>query len=185
MQVCKKCNSELEENSRSCINCGEEYNKEEKTNELVGIKGWLILVGFGVLLSPLKLFYELSEAYLPLLQEDTWQQLVFPSSEGYNIDLSLVLLGETIFNLLMIMASIYLIYLFFTKKTSFPKLYILILVVSILFIPIDALLVSFIFPEIEAFDSDTVRELIRSVVAGTIWIHYMLISERVKATFVN
>jgi len=189
MKTCQNCNEKLEENSQSCSNCGKAYSKVEQNEsfkkELVGIKGWLILVGFGVLISPLRLFFVLSQVYPPLFQEITWQQLFLPSSEAYNFAFTILLLSETIFNFLMIIASLYLIYLFFTKKTSFPKLYIAILAVSIIFVPIDALLVSWVFPEVEAFDNDTVKELTRSIISGAIWIPYMLISERVKATFTN
>ena len=178
MKTDENSNVTVEENTHKIEN-------EISQKELVGIKGWLILVGFGVLLSPVRLFFELSQVYLPLFQDGTFQQMILPSSEAYNFPFSMVLLGETIFNLFMIGASLYLIYLFFTKKASFPKLYILILAMTIIFIPLDALLVSWIFPEIEAFDSDTVREITRAVIGGAIWIPYMLVSERVKATFVE
>jgi hypothetical protein len=95
------------------------------------------------------------------------------------------LAGEMFFNSLMILASLYLIYLFFTKKSFFPKLYIWTLVFSLIFIPLDAILVSSIFPNIEVFDAETMKEIGRTVIVSLVWIPYMLISKRVKATFVN
>ena len=189
MKTCQKCHAEFDEKNTTCPNCGEAYplkkEKSNEKNELKGIKGWLILVGIGVVLSPFRLLFDLSQIYLPLFQDGTWEQLTSPSSEGYNSAFSLLLVGELLFNLMIIVASFYLIYLFFAKKASFPKLYIILMLLTMIFIPLDALLISTLFPDIEVFDPDTMREILRSIIVGLIWIPYMLLSKRVKATFVN
>lgn len=189
MFKCEKCDLELEPNAKFCTNCGEKVS--EKTTETInnkkyeGLGGWLVLVGIGVVISPLRLLAELSKVYLPMFNDGTWEALTTPTSESYNSSFSSLLAGEMFFNSLMILASLYLIYLFFTKKSFFPKLYIWILVFSLIFIPLDAILVSSIFPAIEVFDAETIKEIGRTVIVSLIWIPYMLISKRVKATFVN
>jgi hypothetical protein len=155
------------------------------TNALKGLGGWLILVGIGVVLSPFRLLYTLIPVYQPIFEDGTWEALTTESSEVYNPYFSTLLFGEITFNVLMISACIYLIYLFFSKHYFFPKLYIAILVASLVFIPLDAWLATTIFPDVPAFDAETIKEFARSLIAGAIWIPYMLISERVKLTFVE
>lgn len=85
----------------------------------------------------------------------------------------------------MVVASICLIYLFFLKHYLFPKLYIGIVAASLIFIPLDAWIVTRVFPGTPMFDPDTTKEFMRSFIAGVIWVPYMLVSERVKITFVE
>ena len=101
------------------------------TNALKGLGGWLILVGIGVVLSPFRLLYTLIPVYQPIFEDGTWEALTTESSEVYNPYFSTLLFGEITFNVLMISACIYLIYLFFSKHYFFPKLYIAILVASL------------------------------------------------------
>ncbi|MCB4766586.1 MAG: DUF2569 family protein [Sulfurovum sp.] len=189
MIKCQKCGAELEESAKFCTNCGEKVSteliQEISIKKHEGLGGWLILVGIGVVLSPLRQLAKLSKAYLPIFNDGTWEALTTPTSESYNSSFSSLLMGEIFFNSLIIIASLYLIYLFFAKKSFFPKLYIWILVFSLIFILLDAVVVSSLFPNIEVFDVETMKEIGRTVIVSLIWIPYMLISKRVKATFVN
>lgn len=92
---------------------------------------------------------------------------------------------EVAFNAILIAASIYLIYLFFSKHYFFPKLYIGIIVASLIFIPLDAWIVTQVFPGEPMFDPETTKEFMRSLIACVIWVPYMLISKRVRTTFVE
>jgi len=85
----------------------------------------------------------------------------------------------------MVIASLYLVYLFFTKNRFFPKFYILIAISSIIFIIIDAWLVTKVLPSEPMLDEETMRELTRALISAAIWVPYMLVSKRVKATFVE
>jgi magnesium-transporting ATPase (P-type) len=189
MFKCDKCNAELEPNAKFCTNCGEKISEETTeiiNNKYEGLGGWLILVGIGLVISPLILLAKLSKVYLPMFNDGTWEALTTLTSESYNSSfLSFLLAGEMFFSSLMTLASLYLIYLFFTKKSFFPKLYIWILVFSLIIIPLDAILASSIFPNKEVFDAEKIKEIGRIVLVSLVWIPYMLISKRVKATFVN
>jgi membrane-bound metal-dependent hydrolase YbcI (DUF457 family) len=90
-----------------------------------------------------------------------------------------------LFNAVFIIASMYLILLFFKKKVEFAKWYIGIAVSSLLFIIVDAFAIRLVIPDAPIFDKETNMEVIRGVITVVIWVPYMLISERVKATFVN
>ena len=188
MKICKKCDAAIEDNIKFCGNCGEkssDENFESTEKNIEGLGGWLILVGIGVIISPLQLLAVLSKTYLPIFKDGTWEALTSPTSEVYNSMFSSLIIGEIFINSMVFIASIYLIYLFFSKKSFFPKLYIGLIVFSLIFIPLDAILVSSIFPNIEVFDAETMKALGKSIIVGLIWIPYMLISKRVKATFVH
>ena len=65
------------------------------------------------------------------------------------------------------------------------KFFIFILLINIVFIPLDASLIKVVMPEEEIFDPDTLNTLIRSIICGIVWVPYMLVSKRVKATFIE
>lgn len=154
-------------------------------NDLKGLSGWLILVGLGIVISPIKLLITLFGTYKPLIENGTWQALTTEGSEVYNPYFSSLLVGEIAFNTLMLIISVYLIYLFFSKHYLFPKVYIGIVAVTLIFIPLDAWIVTKIFPEVPMFDAETTKEFARTLVSGLIWVPYMLVSKRVQITFVE
>ena len=155
------------------------------TNELEGIKGWLILVGIGIVIAPLRLTVSISEAFKPLFENGTWEKLTTVGSDSYLPFFQALIVAEGIFNACLMLGSIYLIYLFITKSKYFPKLFIAIGVVSIIGIIIDSYLVTLVIASAELFEAETVKELTKTMVGYGIWIPYMLKSERVKNTFVK
>ena len=166
------------------------FNKKSEAtdlenNELKGLSGWLILVGIGVIFSPIRLLFTSIPIYKQIFEDGTWEALTTVGSEVYNSLWAPLFLGEITYNSIMVAASIYLIYLFFSKHYLFPKLYIAIVALSIVFFPLDAWLATKVLPSEPMFDPETTKEFMQSLVAGIIWIPYMLISKRVKATFVE
>ena len=156
-----------------------------ENNELKGLSGWLVLVGIGVVFSPIKLLFTYVPLYKPIFEDGTWEALTTVGSEVYNSLWAPLLIGEITFNSLIFAASICLIYLFFSKHYLFPKLYIGIVAFSIVFILLDAWIVTKVLPSEPMFDPETTKEFMRSLISGVIWIPYMLISKRVKSTFVE
>ena len=154
-------------------------------DELKGLSGWLILVGLGVILSPIRLLFTYVPMYKPIFEDGTWEALTTVGSQAYNVLWAPILIGEMALNFIIVAASIYLIYLYFSKHYLFPKLYIGIVAISIVFIPLDAWVVTKVLPSEPMFDPETTKEFIRTLIVGLIWIPYMLISKRVKATFVE
>lgn len=154
-------------------------------NELKGLGGWLILVGIGVVISPIRLLVTFIPSYKPIFEDGTWEALTTVSSEVYDPLWGPLLIGEIAYNSIMVAASAYLIYLFFSKHYLFPKIYIAIVTVSLVFIPLDAWLVTKVLPTEPMFDPETTKEFVRVLIVGIIWVPYMLISKRVKATFVE
>ena len=154
-------------------------------SELKGLKGWLILVGIGVVVSPIRLLASLVPTYKPISENGTWEALTTTGSESYNPFFSSLLIGEIAFNTIMFTACIYLIYLFFSKHYLFPKLFIGIFVAPLIFIPLDAWLTTKVFPGESMFDPETTKNFMRSFISAVIWVPYMFFSERVRVTFVE
>ena len=148
-----------------------------------GLGGWLVLVGFGLLFSPLRLISHLLSTYPPLFTDGAWDALTSPSSGAY-VPFWAPLLGfEILGNVLLFIAGLVLIALFFQRSPRFPPTYIGISIASFLFILGDAWLVSLVLPDEPMFDPETTRELARSFVNLVVWVPYLLISKRVRNTF--
>jgi len=149
-----------------------------------GLGGWLILVAIGVIFSPLRIIAELN-IYLEIFNDGTWEALTLQSSEFYNPLFGVIVCFEIIGNCALVIAYIYLIFLFFKEKQNFPKIYIITILANTAFILIDALFCKVVFPTEPMFDAETTKMVVQSVVACAIWIPYMRMSVRVKNTFIN
>lgn len=146
-----------------------------------GLGGWLILVGFALIFSPLVLGMNCIDSYLPIFSDGTWEIITDPNSDAYDRLWAPIILGELILNFGILIASVYLIYLFFSKSKRFPSWFIGLRVVEWLIVVLDGLAASLVLPDEQIIDG----EVIRLLVVCLIWIPYMLRSKRVKATFVR
>ena len=157
----------------------------ETDSKLKGLRGWLILVGIGVVVTPIRLLVTSIPIYLPIFKDGTWELVTTKGSEFYHVLWGPLLVGEMFYNICILAAAVYLIYLFFSKHYMFPKFYMGIIAATLIFIPLDAWVVSIIFPDEPMFDPETTKEFASSVISAVIWVPYMLNSKRVKATFVE
>ena len=159
---------------------------DEDGNEVrSGLGGWLILVGLGVVISPLRLLAEVLETFPPIFENGTYDLITTPGTEAYHPFWSTLIWGEISVNTVIFVASLYLAYLYFSKKSLFPKFYNWIAVGSLAFILLDAVLIKVVLPNEPIFDPDTIKEVARSGIVVLVWVPYMMLSTRVKATFVN
>lgn len=164
---------------------GAEWKLTAEEQKLKGLGGWLILVGLGVVFGPIRMLVQTVPLYYSMFAEGTFGLLTNPDSDYYTPFMGAYIVAEMICNLAILLASVYLIYLFFSKHYLFPKLYIAVLVASIVFIFTDAWVGTFFFPDEPLMDEEIAREFGRSIIGAIIWIPYMLISKRVKLTFVE
>jgi hypothetical protein len=156
---------------------------EEKNLE--GIGGWLILVAIGIVVTPIRLIMLMMTTYPEIFSTGVWEVLTTQGSEAYSPLWAPILIGEILINSGMLLAWLYMAYLFFSKKMVFPKWYVGLAVFSLIFIIADAFAIKLVMPSEPVFDPDTIKELMRSLFMVVVWVPYMLISKRVKATFVN
>ncbi len=159
--------------------------KHVENPELAGLGGWLILVGFGVVVSPLRMILQIYPPYTEMFSNGYWEIITTPGSQSYNPAFASILIGEMILNGILFFSWIYIAFLFFLKKRDFPKWYIGIMAFTLIFIIGDALLLMAFFPSISIADPETIKEIVQAIIGAAIWIPYMLVSKRVKATFVR
>lgn len=152
---------------------------------LEGLGGWLALAGLGIIFSPLRIIVQLLPTYSELFSNGSWAALTTPGTEVYNPLWTPILLGEMAINGGLVLVWGFIAFLFFSKKRVFPKWYIGILLFTLVFMLVDALTIKAVLPNQPVFDAETAKELGRSLFATLIWVPYMLVSKRVKATFVR
>lgn len=147
-----------------------------------GLSGWLILIAIGLVLTPITVFFSITEYNLPLLNDtETWREFADPNSSYYTPLFSFLVYFELIGNIIILLFSILFLYLFFTKKRLFPKIYFWFLIGNLLFIFIDEVLANSMF----VFEEFAYQETLRQAIPCAIWLRYLVVSKRVKNTFVN
>ncbi|MDP8079373.1 DUF2569 domain-containing protein [Phocoenobacter skyensis] len=148
-------------------------------------KGWFILLGTSILFAPFQILAELFPIYELIFENEFWEELITVNSPYYVPHLKYFVICELVCNILILLAWIYLAYLFFTKHYKFPKLFVIISLASLLFIIVDTSVEYLVF-----------KDVLISVVRGDIairimtiycliWITYVRKSVRVKNTFVK
>ena len=151
----------------------------------VGLGGWLTLVAIGMVLAPLRLSVMILVTFVPLFQNGTWATLTTPGSEQYHPLWAPLLVFEIVGNLGFVAVYAVMIFLFFRKSRRFPQVYIAAALINLCFLAFDAWLCSFVLPDEPILDPDTTKEIVRSLASTAIWVPYMLVSKRVKNTFVE
>jgi hypothetical protein len=174
-----------EERATSANKNKEDLKSENENFEFEGLKGWLILIGIGLLISPIKSLISVSKIYAPYFEPGVLESLTSEDSPNFIPYFKGLFILESVYNFLLILFSFYLIYLFFSKSKFFPMAYISCLLISLIFIPLDASVTSLILPNIESFDKDTIKEFSQLLLQAVIWIPYLLKSKRVRFTFVR
>jgi hypothetical protein len=151
----------------------------------VGLGGWLVLVGIGLFVAPISLAMFLLTTFTPSFQDGTWEALTSPDGWAYHPLWAPLLIFEMVGNGVFILLGLYLLVLYFGRRSRFPKLYIACVFANLVFIFVDAWLGSFVLPDEPMFDVETAGEIGKSLIAAAIWVPYMRVSKRVRNTFVN
>ena len=155
-------------------------SNNEIESKISGLGGWLILFGFIVIIQPLIFLNSLIRDFLPVFNDGTMEILFNNLPElGYFIYFEIFVIFATM------IVSFFNIYLFFAKKKLFPKLIIIILLFTLFWIIIDAYIVAVITPNTDFFDEESIIAIITSTMKCVIWVPYVMVSKRVKNTFIN
>ena len=152
--------------------------------ELTGLGGWLVLIGIGICLSPLLIGGSMIRTN-SVFSLTTWTALTTPGGARYSAWWAPGLIFELLGNLTRFAWSVLLVFFFFQRRASFPKLYIALLVSNVLFLACDDILTQMIRPAGGKTDVPISGRVISYVIGAVLWSLYMLQSRRVKYTFVR
>jgi hypothetical protein len=152
----------------------------ERDNRWVGIGGWLLLLTVVLALRPLLFGFSLSHLVGPM-SIDKWSLLTTYESSKYNALWAPVLLFELAAGLAQWVFSLLLLVLLFRRRSSFPRVAILLLIGAIVLQVVDLMLASLL--PIKAPSKD-LAQTVEAAVGAVIWSAYLLRSRRVKSTFV-
>jgi hypothetical protein len=151
----------------------------------VGLRGWLLLVGIGVILGPIRLMMGMVSIYAPFWDAAMISIVTDPFAENFNPLISALVIGGFAANTSLLLAQLYLIYGYFKQKKWFPRVYVSVLLLSIIYIFLDALAAAYAFPGETVWDNEAKKDLTRLIISAFIWVPYMFVSRRVKNTFVR
>ncbi len=157
-----------------------------ETDEGLPLGGWLSILGITVLLKPIVLLASLMDPTM----------LVYFTNAGWNslagepmlkeLSFHLLLIIETLVNALLLSVSVLLIVLYFKKRDSFPRLFSIYVVGSLIFLAVDHLLSqSLLASSPSYFTDEELGDLVRQLIYVAIWVPYLFRSERVKQTFIH
>lgn len=143
--------------------------------------GWLLLVGFGVLLAPFKVGYALLTNFFSVFLSPSWSEMTNPELNSYVPFYASFAIFEGLLNIVFLIVSLTLAHLFLQKKSMFPKLFAttswLFLMVALLYVVAET---AFFPPPTSEGDVGVLAWLVRCL----IWTPYLLISKRSKETFI-
>lgn len=152
---------------------------------LQGLGGWLAVVQVGLYITGIRLLLGLLNSSIPNFTTEVWSVLTSPESEHYHPMWSNILIFEALFNTVFLAFVIYILVLFYQKKSIVPRLFIIFYSLSFFFSFFNLLMLSQIPLARELLGEGVFRHTGRALLACAIWIPYFLRSERVRNTFVR
>ncbi|MEO1022302.1 MAG: DUF3857 domain-containing protein [Bacteroidota bacterium] len=171
-----------------CFNLYQKYDPKptEQENPIESIGGWLFLIALGLTVAPIRILFGLIQE-ANFYNANVINSLLSSSELSYNPELAFLIMTELFFNICIIIFPVFLIILLAKRRSSFPKLYIFYIGGHFVFLLVDALLTTLLASDV--FTSEELSgyygDVFRSFLGICIWIPYMLISTRVKRTFVT
>ncbi len=152
--------------------------------QVEGIGGWMALVAIGVWLNPLSMLITISNNH-EIFKNGNWFYLTNPSLPDYTPGFSGLMVFEFTMTLLLFAMSLYLVWAMMKGKQSFPKVYILLIVLSLFYHSLGEAAASTVFPGLNFYDREYNSRMSGLFLVAVVWIPYMLMSVRVKNTFIN
>jgi len=151
---------------------------EERKGDTKPITGWLVLVAIGLYITPFTVSYLIytSEYY----SFSYWTNYI-SSYNKFPFLAGALYFSELLLNIGIILFSILLIVLMHQRRRSFPMLFVWFRVICLVVVIIDTLMLA----KLVGLDTLDYSDLVKTIIGATIWIPYMLYSQRVKNTFVK
>ncbi|APU68823.1 Transglutaminase-like enzyme [Christiangramia flava JLT2011] len=143
------------------------------------IGGWLVLIAIGLCVAPVVMLVQLFQTpeYLGPATWELWRT--------GNPGMTLFILFEMIYNCGILVFGIFAAIVFFKKRTIAPKVMIVYLAASFVFLLADTVIALSLMPDYftPQEESEFYGETLKAFFRAGIWIPYFLVSKRVKETF--
>jgi transglutaminase-like putative cysteine protease len=150
---------------------------------LSGIAGWLILVALGLIVTPFRcafITWQSGASYA----KPVWLALTTPGGAAYHPVWAPMLIFELFANITIAVFAISLLVLFFRQRHEFVKGIIVYLCLNLCIAIADQVGSGLLGKVLEKqFSAQAAKATLQSLVACFVWIPYMRVSRRVKATF--
>lgn len=150
-----------------------------------GIGGWLILVVLGLIVGPIRIAHFLYTVHWPIFRDGSWEILTTPGGELYHPLWAPLITFEIISNLVSILLALITLWHLTKKSHHTPKFAIYWLLWTAATVSIDYFAADLIPSVAAESDTDSVKELVKSIFSAVVWVPYFLLSKRVKATFIE
>jgi hypothetical protein len=154
-----------------------------ENQHLQGIGGWLILVGIGLCLTPFTRVFAVGSNWQAYFSLRTWELVAVPSGAAYHPFYAPLLILELLGNIALFGLNVLAIFMYFGRQKAFPKVYISLLIINVVFLAFDEVMSSRIASPGGSVASPQI--VTRAILMTCIWSGYMCMSRRVKATFVR
>lgn len=158
-----------------------EVHNEKKENTSFnksGLGGWLILPQFGLFTTAIMLILGILSLDVAYFNGEAWD--ILSDQPGYRA----YVIFSIIYNISMLVFTIFSIVQFYRKKAMLPRLMIILYTVAISMSIIDLIMLQ----QLTFVTNEEMKALItnlgRNILAGGIWMPYFIKSKRVKNTFV-
>lgn len=165
--------------------------KSNFENRYPSIGGWLILVGIGLLVTPLNYLVTIYNEWNEQKGTDYLYYYFNEESDFFSPLKGYYTLFVNFFDVLMLVYAVFLVTIFFQKRTSFRIHFILFKLINVFFLIIHMIILYHGYSD-ENSSLEERRELTRTtaglvggVITCCIWIPYIWLSERSRHTFTN
>jgi hypothetical protein len=147
------------------------------------IGGWLYLFAFGLFMRPLLHLAQIFGS--TYFDWHYWEAITTETSARYNPTLATLLVAELFYNIAMMGFCVVLILLFARRRSSVPNLVTVLYGVSIVFVALETYLLWDMKLLANEQTGSHVKDLLRLIISGAIWVPYLHLSQRAKETFVE
>jgi hypothetical protein len=158
------------------------YEMLPMDEKLTGIGGWLILVAIGMIVSFLRIAKDFVSTW-PAYSVESWAALTTRGGERYHYLWGPYLSWALLANIAMLVVLVLTIVLFFKRRRIFPRVFIGYMALGAVVSMLDVTVTQMI-PTAKAEPTGT-ADLARVFIGCGIWIPYMVMSRRVRNTFVR
>jgi len=149
-----------------------------------GLGGWLIVLGLSLIVSGGAKLFTLVQN-VSVISSPDWQLLITPGSPAYDPLWNPAVWTEIVLTVALLGLNAYVIFLYFSKRAIFPRVFTIFAVSNVVVMVISLL----ICMQISNFPADAktgaIKFVFQSLTYLAIWGTYVQKSQRVKGTFVR